>query len=50
MPKINHPRISQAEWHDRKETIKRLYMSENKSLMGENGVIELMKQKGFFAR
>ncbi|KAJ5025954.1 hypothetical protein PSV08DRAFT_391395 [Bipolaris maydis] len=49
MPKTNHPRIAPTEWQNRKETIQKLYLSEDKSLMGEGGVIETMKGKGFFA-
>lgn len=49
MPKINHPRISPTEWQHHKKTIQKLYLSEDKSLMGEGGVIEIMKGKGFSA-
>jgi hypothetical protein len=50
MPKTNNSRISSTEWEDHKETIQRLYLTEGKSLMGEGGVIELMKREGFSAR
>ncbi|KAB2107954.1 hypothetical protein AG0111_0g4193 [Alternaria gaisen] len=49
MPKIRNPRLSQAHWADHKDTIKRLYLKENKNLGGENGVIQLMKQQGLSA-
>jgi hypothetical protein len=50
MAKIRHPKLSQAQWADHKETIKRLYLNENKNLGGDGGVIQPMKPQGLSAR
>ncbi|KAE8826443.1 hypothetical protein HRS9122_09945 [Pyrenophora teres f. teres] len=49
MPRVNHSRISQNQWDTHKDTIKRLYLTENTNLEGHGGVIELMRQDGLHA-
>jgi len=43
-------KIPEKEWEVRKDLIRRLYLDENRKLMGSDGVIETMKGHGFSAR
>lgn len=50
MPKIRRPNLPQSRWETHKESIRQLYLIEKRSLEGEHGVIEIMKDHGLYAR
>jgi hypothetical protein len=43
-------RIPDAEWTKHKETIKHLYLVDDRPLEGRDGVIDIMAKNGFSAR
>jgi len=51
MNRNRHPRIPEEEWERHKTPIKELYLGEGKVLLGEDGLVEIMKRDhNFFAR
>lgn len=51
MPAISTTReISNEEWEDRKELIRELYLTQGRSLRGDEGVMMHLARLGFVAR
>lgn len=43
-------KIAPKDWEDHKSVIYDLYISDDRKLLGDDGVIEAMKAQGFVAR
>lgn len=48
-PSLTTPRIPPTEWEQRRVRIVNLYINQDLTLLGDNGVIETMKREGFSA-
>ena len=42
-------KIPEEEWVFHKQTLKRLWLDEDRKLLGDNGVMEVMTEHGFDA-